>query len=130
LPTATPAATSSPGATPTGATVATLATIQASIFNPTCIDMFCHSGAAPAGGLALTDGLSHDQLVGVSSSNPAAQQAGLLRVKAGDPNNSFLIVKLTGPSLTEGSPMPLSKAPLTPAQLQLIRDWITAGALP
>ena len=130
LPTATPETTNAPGATPTGTAVASLAVIQANIFNPTCTDLFCHSGAVPAGGLALTDGMSHDQLVGVSSSNPVAQQAGLLRIKAGDPDNSFLIIKLTGPSPAEGSPMPLGKSALAPAQLQLIRDWITAGAPP
>jgi hypothetical protein len=131
VPTATPFATiGSPSATPTGNAIVTLATVQATIFNATCTDQSCHIGPAPAGSLALGAGMSHDQLVGVSSSNLAAQRAGLLRVKAGDPDHSFLITKLTGPSLAEGSPMPLGKQPLTPAQLQLIRDWIAAGALP
>ena len=130
--TETPLPTSAtlPTATPTGNAAATLATIQATIFNTTCTDQFCHIGPAPAGNLILVAGMSHDQLVGMSPSNPAAQQAGLLRVKAGDPDHSFLIIKLTGPSLAEGSPMPLGKQPLTPAQLQLIRDWIAAGAPP
>lgn len=131
-PTATPLPTNTmlPTATPGGDTMATLVTIQSTIFTATCTDQFCHSGPSPAGGLSLVDGMSHDQLVGVSASNPAAQQAGLLRVKVGDPDNSFLLIKLTGPSPAEGSPMPLGKQPLTVAQLQLIRDWITAGALP
>ncbi|HUI27427.1 MAG TPA: Ig-like domain-containing protein, partial [Candidatus Kryptonia bacterium] len=109
---------------------ATLANIQTNIFSVSCVDLACHSSLAQAGGLVLEPGKSHDQLVGVTAFNFAAQQAGLLRVKPGDPTNSFLMVKLTGPSPAQGSPMPFGKAPLTAAQLQLIRDWITAGAQP
>ncbi len=83
---------------------------------------------AQAGGLILEAGMSYDQLVGVAAVNYTAQQAGLLRVKPGDPSNSFLIIKLTGPPPADGSPMPLGKAPLTSAQIKLISDWITQGA--
>ena len=108
----------------------TLANIQTSIFSASCTDLACHSSVAQAGLLVLEGGKSHDQLVGVSSTNFAAQQAGLLRVKAGDPSNSFLIIKLSGTIPAQGSPMPLGKPPLTAAQIQLIRDWITQGAQP
>ena len=108
----------------------TLANIQATIFSASCTDLACHSSLVQAGNLVLEAGKAHDQLVGVSAVNPAAQQAGLLRVKPGDPSNSFLVIKLTGPTVVQGSPMPLGKPPLTAAQVQLIRDWITQGAAP
>jgi hypothetical protein len=134
-PTATPA--SPPPASPTPASptpttnpAATLATIQATIFSTTCTDAGCHTSATRAGNLVLEAGQSHDQLVGVPPDNLAARQAGLNRVQPGDPNNSFLIIKLMGPSLPQGSRMPFGKPPLTAEQIQLIRDWITQGALP
>ena len=133
--TATVPATSTPAAptpTPTGSTTLapTLANIQTSIFSATCTDLACHSSVAQAGGLVLEAGTSYGQLVGVAAVNFAAQQAGLLRVKAGDPSNSFLLIKLSGPPPADGSPMPLGKPPLTAEQIQLIRDWITQGAQP
>jgi hypothetical protein len=136
-PTPTATDTASPSPTPTAtatATInpdATLANIQAQIFSATCVDMFCHTAADRAGNLVLADELtSHDQLVGATPSNAAAQQVGLLRVDPGHPDNSFLIVKLEGPLPIEGSQMPMGKTPLTAAQIQLIRDWIAQGALP
>ena len=118
----TPTATGSTNLSPT------LANIQSSIFSATCTDLACHSSVAQAGGLILEAGMSYDQLVGVPAVNYTAQQAGLLRVKAGDPSNSFLVIKLSGPPPADGSPMPLGKPPLTSAQIQLISDWITQGA--
>ncbi len=134
-PTWTAAATSTLGPpTPTATTSMnldpTLANIQATIFSASCTDLACHSSLVQAGNLVLEAGKAHDQLVGVSAVNPAAQQAGLLRVKPGDPSTSFLVIKLTGPTVVQGSPMPLGKPPLAAAQVQLIRDWITQGAAP
>jgi hypothetical protein len=120
----TPTATGSVNLDPT------LANIQATIFSTSCTDAACHTSVVQAGGLVLEEGKAHDQLVGVPAVNVAAQQAGLLRVKPGDPSNSFLIIKLSGPVPAQGSPMPLGKPPLTAAQIQLIRDWITQGAAP
>jgi len=131
-PTPTPTQPSSPVPTATGSTNpdATLAKIQTNIFSTTCTDAACHSSLVQAGNLVLEAGQSYAQLVNVPAFNFAAQQAGLVRVKPGDPSNSFLIVKLTGPPPVEGSAMPLGKAPLTAVQIQAIRDWITAGAPP
>jgi hypothetical protein len=54
----------------------------------------------------------------------------LLRVKPGDPDHSFLMIKLLGPRLDEGSRMPLIGSPLSSQQLDLIRSWILQGANP
>jgi len=137
-PTVTPTATVSPTPTPTPTITstptfnpnATLANIQAEIFSPTCTDQFCHDVQTHFNNLTLVDGMSYDQLVNVLAFNSAAQQAGLLRVKPGDPDNSFLIIKLTDPTADEGVRMPSGKPPLSDAQIQLIRDWITQGAQP
>lgn len=129
--TATPSASSTATASPTATfdPDATLANIQAQIFTPTCTDQFCHDLNGQSGGLILLDGQSYAQLVNAAALNAAAQDAGLSRVQPGDPNNSFLMIKLTNPTVPQGALMPQGKAPLTAAQLQLIRDWILQGAL-
>jgi hypothetical protein len=127
-PTPTPRSSGAPTTTPTIAS-ATLTDVQA-IFTSSCTDQSCHTAADQAGDLALEPGSSHAALVGVLSANPAALSAGLLRVSPGNPDTSFLMTKLTTPLHGQGSKMPLGKPPLTAAQIQVIRDWITHGALP
>jgi hypothetical protein len=109
----------------------TLAEIQQTIFTPRCAVAGCHDAASATGNLVLADGSSYAQLVNVAPSVPLAAQAGQLRVDPGHPENSFLLVKLTGPPpLGEGSPMPLTGDLLTTDQIQMIHDWILAGATP
>ncbi len=100
----------------------TLADIQAAVFTPTCTNATCHSGGTPAGGMNLEDGNSFGSLVGVASSGVPA----ILRVAAGDPDNSYLIQKLEGTATPQ---MPLGGTPLTPAVIADIRQWITDGAM-
>ena len=52
----------------------------------------------------------------------------MLRVDPGHPDNSFLLTKLTGPPLGQGSRMPLTGDLLSDAEVALIRAWILAGA--
>ena len=126
--TATPSPSPSPTATPTQSL---FGQIQTTIFSTTCVDSFCHDASGMSGGLVLTEGQSYGNLVNVSPQNAVALAEGLLRVAPGDPDHSFLVVKLAGPPLVSlGSQMPLGKDPLSEAQMQLIRDWISAGANP
>jgi hypothetical protein len=78
--------------------------------------------------LVLERGQSYAALVNAPASNASAHQAGLLRVAPRDPEHSFLLIKLTAPGPGEGSQMPLGRTPLPADQIQLIRDWIAAGA--
>ena len=102
--------------------------LQVNIFNQHCLSAGCHNTQAQAGSMDLTTGLSYDQLVNVTPSNPAAQSAGLHRVVPFDPNSSFLLIKLTGPGPGEGSQMPQGMDPLSPSDIAAIRSWILAGA--
>jgi hypothetical protein len=122
-PTETPTSTPSPTAT-SGA----FQEIQTTIFNTTCTGAFCHDVQGMSGGLVLVEGQSYGNLVNVEPQNVAAQQAGMLRVIPFNPDNSFLVVKLENPTLAMGSRMPLGKPPLSADQIQLIRNWIAAGA--
>jgi hypothetical protein len=98
-------------------------TIQQTIFTPICTT--CHAGAQAPVGLRLEDGVSYTMLVDV----PSAQVPGLRRVAPGDPDNSYLVHKVEGTAAV-GRRMPLGLSPLDQEQIDLIRQWIAAGAEP
>jgi len=113
-------------ATPTATATVSLADVQAAIFSPRCAIATCHDSTVAAGGLVLEDGAAFDQLVGVAPMVEAANATGQLRVDAGRPENSFLLVKLLGPPLGQGSRMPLIGPPLTDEEVALVRAWIAS----
>jgi len=97
------------------------ASIQANVFTPICTQ--CHVGANAPQGLRLDAANSYGALVGVASS----EQPGQLRVRPGDPANSYLIQKLEGRA-SVGARMPLGQPALPDATIQVIREWIASGA--
>src|SRR3982074_18966 len=105
-----------------GPVTADFQSIQANVFTPIC--SVCHIGASAPQGLQLDAAHSYNLLVGV----PSNEQPSLLRVKAGDPDNSYMVRKIEGlPGITGGQ-MPLGLAPLPQATINAIRQWVTNGA--
>lgn len=102
---------------------ANFASIQSKLFTPICTA--CHTGASAPQGLRLDSANSYALLVGVAS----AEVPALARVEPNDPDNSYLIQKLEGTAAVGGR-MPLGATPLTQADIDMIRQWITDGALP
>lgn len=96
------------------------------LLNDTCARNGCHAGVNPAEDLDLRTGRAHAALVDVAAVQCSDGRA---RVDPSNPDGSYLIDKLTGVDLCAGTIMPKG-SPLTPAEIQLIRDWIAAGALP
>jgi hypothetical protein len=78
--------------------------------------------------LVLDAGVSYDDLVGVTPTNPVAGAQGLLRVTPGEPEQSYLLVKLANPGPALGSRMPLGQPPLPADEIELVRSWILDGA--
>ena len=111
------------GADPSGPLLPNLASIQSHVFTPVC--SVCHAGGSAPQGLRLDATNAYAMLVGVSSS----EVPGLKRVKAGDPDNSYLIHKIEGHSAV-GVRMPYGGPYLDAATIATIRLWITNGALP
>ncbi len=105
----------------------TLESIQANVFTPTCATSGCHTG--PAGlGLPAGQDLSSASASFASLVNVASEQVpSLLRVAPGDATNSYLMQKLKGEA-TVGGQMPLGGNPLPWPTIDVIRDWINAGA--
>jgi hypothetical protein len=95
--------------------------IQQNVFTPICTA--CHAGASAPVGLRLDAGNSYSLLVGVAS----GESPGTLRVKPGDPDNSYIIQKLEGHAAV-GAQMPLGGPPLPVTTIAFIRQWITNGA--
>jgi hypothetical protein len=113
---------------PIGSTLppgATFASIQANVFTPVCAVPGCHGGASAQQGLRLDAGFSYGNLVNVASPRDAT----LIRVIPGDPDNSFIIQKLEGTQAL-GARMPDGGPYLQQSQIDLIRQWIAAGAPP
>jgi len=95
--------------------------VQTQVLTPNCNG--CHVGANAPAGLRLDAANSFAMLVNVAST----QVPTLLRVKPGDPDNSYLVQKIDGRA-TVGGRMPLGRAPLPQASIDLVRSWIAAGA--
>lgn len=110
------------------------------ILNTNCSTSGCHDGTSSiiwdlSGGSAAT----YNQLIGVTPNNIAAASIGDKLVDPGYPYRSFLLRKIahglgsfasTDLALNtgEGSPMPFNQPALSPTEVELIRQWILAGA--
>jgi hypothetical protein len=110
------------GAAPVGLQP-TLASIQSNVFSVSCAVSGCHGGGTVQAGLRLEPGFSGVNVIGVASS----QDASRTRVIPGNPNASFLIQKLEG-TQTLGERMPQFGPYLSQATIDVIRQWILAGA--
>ncbi len=105
-----------------GTVTADFQSIQENVFTPICSR--CHAGASAPEGLMLDAAHSYNLLVGIASQEVPS----LDRVKAGDPDNSYIITKLTnGPGIV-GAQMPFGLPPLPQATINAIRQWIANGA--
>jgi hypothetical protein len=102
----------------------TLASIQANVFTPSCALSGCHAGSAPQQGQNLSSGLAFSNIVNV----PSTEQPAFMRVKPGDPDSSYLYMKITGDPRISGVQMPKTGGPLSAAKIAAIHDWIANGA--
>jgi hypothetical protein len=111
------------------------------LFDQACNSSSCHSGAAAPEGLPLTavDAAERTALVTLLTS-AWAKRANMQFVTAGDPANSFLLLKCEYDkagieecatdcsALGCGAPMPSGGAMLTASELDVLRRWIKDGA--
>ena len=114
------------GGPPTGGGVSFAADVQP-IFNAHCA---CHLTATGAPqGESLLEGMAYSMIVGV----PATELPTMNRIEPGQPDDSFLIIKIDDGSsnvgLRVGDRMPRGMAPLSPGEIATIRQWVTEGAL-
>lgn len=107
----------------------TWTSIQAEVFDKSCATSGCHDGVTKRGDLSLDASDSYASLVGVNPMNRSTEGSDLKRVVAGNPDKSFLLIKLVAPSPAQGKRMPLgNQPPLDEATIQAIKTWIANGA--
>ena len=102
-------------------TEATLAQVS-EIFAVSCASSGCHSGEALAAGLSL-EGDFAARIVGVDS----GQRPDFKLVDPGNPNKSYLLIKVRGDDEIVSQQMPPG-SPLSAEQVEIIRAWIASGA--
>ncbi|MCB2059828.1 MAG: hypothetical protein R3E09_09745 [Novosphingobium sp.] len=89
----------------------------------------CHLTGTEAGNLSLVPARAIENLVGVKST----EVPGLVRVQPGEPDQSYLIMKLEGTHVQNGgtgAQMPFGAPPLPPEVIARVRLWIEKGATP
>lgn len=114
--------------------------IYLQVIQPNCTTPGCHA-PDPLNGNAVSADLDlstmeggHAALVGVDASDDvdlgaACGGAGRILVVRGDPDASLLVEKLAQEMPSCGEQMPFGQV-LDPAQIDVIRQWITEGAMP
>lgn len=102
-------------------TEATLAQVS-EVFAVSCALSGCHSGGEPAAGLSL-EGDFAANIVGVAS----RQRSDFKLVDPGNPNKSYLLIKVRGDDEIVSQLMPPGN-PLPAEQVEIIRAWIASGA--
>ena len=131
------------GTAGSGAGAATFTRVWNEVLVPkSCNNAACHGAMPPMGALSMTDqATAYTNLVGVMAAGPLCQSSGKLRVKAGSPDMSLLVQKLSQATPSCGTTMPpgaaigaacTTQTPTscnTMAEVGLVRDWITANAL-
>ncbi len=107
----------------------TWANVQREILTPSCAFSSCHGAKGHRGNLNLEEGKAYDQLVNVTVEMDADKPQKRLRVAVGDPDNSFLITKLTHPGPDDGEKMPQgTETGLDNGKIEMIKEWIRRGA--
>ncbi len=103
------------GCTPSQTSVS-FSTDVAPILSSSCAGEVCHGSSGWGDYAAVTGAHSRECCDG----RPL--------VVPGSPDDSYLVHKLRGHGMCMGVPMPKNAAPLSPAQMQTIYDWICLGA--
>lgn len=86
----------------------------------------CHGSDNPQAGLRLSSGAAFANLVAVRST----ELPSVFRVNPGKPDESYLLQKIERSNPPIGGQMPLGGPPLLRNQIEIIRQWIAAGAPP
>jgi mono/diheme cytochrome c family protein len=89
----------------------------------------CHLTGEEAGGMSLVG----DDAIGFLVGKPSEEVPGLMRVVPGEPDKSYLVMKLEGTHILHGgsgAQMPFGAPPLSLEQIARVRQWIAQGARP
>lgn len=94
--------------------------VQKTVLTPSCAISGCHGDSEYPN---LSAGQAYDNIVNGLSSNPDQPQ-----INPGDPDNSYLYLKLVNGEGIFGDRMPKSNPPLSDELIAAVRAWIERGA--
>ncbi|GAB4372683.1 MAG: hypothetical protein Kow0042_16120 [Calditrichia bacterium] len=92
----------------------------AQIFEQNCTSAGCHSGTYPQMGLKLTS----DAYYSTAVNQPSVEKPELMRIKPGNPDSSYMVMKILGVEGIIGLPMPFGRETLTQEEISTIIEWI------
>ena len=116
-----PTPTPTPTTPAAGSLQPTLSSIQSVVFDASCISH--HGDHEVEANLDLREGQAFANLVNVQSI-----QVALDLVEPNDAENSYLVHKLDGRAGIVGDRMPVGAPALSAADIDVIKQWINAGA--
>ncbi len=93
--------------------------IQVNVFDQSCNNTFCHGGGVTPD---LRADVAYDNIVGKSGT-----QSSLSFIDPGNPNNSYLYLKVLGTGIS-GQRMPRGQPALPQARIDDLETWISDGA--
>ena len=91
------------------------------IFEDNCTTAGCHTGTAPMMGLKLTA----DEFYARTINQSSTEQPLLTRIKPGQPDSSYLVMKILGTPGIIGSRMPFGRDPLSDEEIATVVEWVT-----
>jgi hypothetical protein len=94
------------------------------IFSRSCATGGCHSGTYPKMKLSLEADDIPESVVDM----PSIQYPELMRVDPGEPEDSYLLIKIAGGEEMEGKLMPINLPPLKDEEIDAITMWINSLA--
>ncbi len=92
------------------------------LFDVSCASSGCHGGQEWSAWPDLRAGMAYDNIVGVESTR------GIPLVAPGQPDSSYLYLKLLPDAAISGDRMPLGGPYLEPSTLETVYMWIERGA--
>jgi hypothetical protein len=96
------------------------------ILTASCAKIGCHTGVLPDAGLDLTAGAAYAEIVGKDATQCLDSR---LIVDPGKPEVSYIVDKVSGHGICGGKKKMPPLGSLSLEKIQIISDWICAGAL-
>lgn len=108
--------------TATGQDLSELELQVADILDQSCAVLGCHAGSDPQMGMSLERELFFDHTVGAAS----RERPDLEIVHPGEPDSSYLLMKVRGDEDIVGLRMPMARNPLSASEIATIEEWVSA----
>jgi hypothetical protein len=96
----------------------------ASIFARSCAQVGCHMGSDAQMGMSLEG----ETFIGHTVSEPSRERPELDLIDPGNPDGSYLLMKVRGHEDIVGAPMPFSGNRLSEQEIEAIENWVNALA--